>query len=119
MNRRGFLGSLAGAAAVIPLTKDASPRPLQVFELPTPCDLSYSSFEYALDIGREKGLGRPKSMTIGPENKFVALELLEVPPGSQQLTGSDSFMFEVVYYMPHRKWQVFFEKGIVESQGPN
>lgn len=123
MNRRSLIKSLLFAPLIPSSLKESGVKLLgfQKFLLPVGADLSYTSLEYALNFGEEHSLGRPKSLLIGPENKFLARELLLTPPGAEHLgfTFSQEFpICEVVRRMPQNWWQIWFERGVVESQAP-
>lgn len=117
MNRRGFLGSLAGAAA-LPTLVTVQPEVSKTFALPIGCDLSLTALIEVLNRGKENNYGRPLYLMIGPENLFPARELL----GSrgEQFNNRDyyEFGFRINSALPMYFWLVQFEKGTVTSQGP-
>src|SRR6266446_4952091 len=116
--RRSFIGALLAtplAAVVLPATTkkpeaNAAPKSEwlpshQPIFLPIGCDLSLCALQWAFDIAEERRLGKPKFMLIGPENKFVARELLgnyrkPYTPDSEINCLWPGFPFEVMYAMP-------------------
>lgn len=130
MNRRGFLGSLAGAAAVIPLAESKAATTFASSPLPVGSDLSLTALELTLRVAKEKGFGKPLCLMIGPENLFVAreifgrgVELIYTPdPNDPQINKAieqDVFGYRVVSALPMNFWMVQFERGTITSQGPN
>ncbi|SRR6266849_579040 len=130
MNRRGFIGSLAGAAAVIPSAEFKAAKTFASSPLLIACDLSVRSLQWALETAKEKGYGKPLCLMIGPENLFTArevfgrgVELVYTPdPNDPQVNKAieqDVFGYRVVSALPFNFWMVQFERGTVTSQGPN
>ena len=83
--------------------------------LPTPCDLSQTSLIYALRIGENLGYGVPKKLLSTPEDRAVAKAL--VATNTLVLNGG-KLEYEMNCFFPERHWEVLFERGVVESQGP-
>ncbi len=125
MLRRNFISTLFAtpvATTILGVPLKASPTESCV-HLPIGCDLSFNALQWAFDVAKTHNFGKPKFLLIGPENKFVARELL----GSyKKLYTADSelnalllgFPFEVTRALPSRTWKMVFEHGIVVSEGP-
>lgn len=122
MNRRGFLARFAAipAAFALNVTK-AQPRTAR---LPIDCDLSFSSLQWALKEGKERGFGRARVLIIGPENLFVAREMLGAP-GTRYNTDpliaalmNESLIYDCRRDIPMNYCTVKFEHGIIESHAP-
>jgi hypothetical protein len=123
MLRRAFLKTLAGfpaIAAVIP--KKFMPQ--TDYELPVGCDLSMTSLQVAINFGNERDLGKARKLLIGPENLFVARELLGVlgiPYSTDPVIMAlrdEMLVYEVTREYPMNTWVLQFEHGTVKSVGP-
>lgn len=136
MDRRSLIRSLFALPALATTVRD-TPTPdsrsslvrwvTQPILLPIGCDLSFCSLRWALDIGEENNLGEVKYLLIGPENKFIAREILG--NYKKPFTGDSEinclwpgFPYEVLR-VPHCSfpmwtWKLVFERGVVVSEGP-
>jgi len=121
LGRRSFLSFLSISPLAL-FFKGGKNTPKEI-ELPISCDLSFKSLQWAVDKGKENNLGKPKYLLIGPENKFVAVELLGVPHTPYTWNSEvnclidEYFSFEVSHSLPYQTWKLFFDKGVVISKG--
>lgn len=135
MDRRDFLKPMLLAPAGLAFANVVSPKPTVVSRasrtqdqqprhLPIGCDLSLCALQWAVNIGREHNLGKPKILYIGPENKFVAREILGWPhkpyTADSEINAlqNDLLGWEVIRWMPFHTWKLVFEYGVVISEGP-
>src|SRR5260221_6040750 len=117
--RRSFLGALGCVPVSALLPPVVSPKTTNIYgwkttaadqiqrqqprHLPVGCDLSYNAIQWAMNIGKEYELGKPKFLYIGPENKWVARELLGVPhkpytaDSEINCLWDDLFIYEVIH----------------------
>jgi hypothetical protein len=127
MDRRSIIKSFLITPLVLAgLAKEmsAEARATSV-ELPVGCDLSFSSLQWAFDLGKENHFGEPKYLLVGPENKYIARELLGLFPRKPYTWDSEinclidkMLLWEVSCLLPVNTWKLFFEHGVVVSKGP-
>jgi hypothetical protein len=123
-NRRNFLGALFTAPVATAILPTVERVVGGKAELPTSCDLSCRSVEWALSIGEKNNYGKPICLIIGPENLFPAREIfgkgieLTYTPDAK-IVDEERFGYRVVSALPKNFWMVQFERGTVSSQGPS
>ena len=74
------------------------------------CALSFTALNYADNLAKENELGEFRCLLVGPEDKFIAQEILY---------GAKNITVETVYFFhPDSlgRWLVIYEKGIVLGQ---
>jgi hypothetical protein len=131
MKRREFIQSLSVIPVVgmflheskrvttPPYEKDVDARRIRI---KTPCDVSFNSLQWAVNIGKENNFGRPLCLHISPENLFPAREILGVPGKKYTASSEVNVLYDyMLVYRVHREWRTYslweleFERGFVYS----
>ena len=115
MHRRNLIKSLA----VLPALLVAKPEIFalrRTLRLPIDCDLSCTAFEYALNIGLENNLGKPKYLVCSSNLYYVGRKVLKI---AQDEGFDNGVLHEWNPQMAPHSWIVDFERGAVGSRGPS